>query len=210
MVEIEDFPVGVSEGDVLEPMMQIPSELPTLPLRDIVIYPFMIVPLFVSRDKSIKAVEEALKDNRMIVLVSQKDVNKEDPGQEDLYELGTVAIIMRMLKLPDGRIRILIQGLSRTRVNSVDSSGDYVKVNITPISEPLAPENSLEVEALVRNVRGSMERAASLGKNISPEVLAIIANLDDAGRLADLSASNLELKVEDAQSVLDITEPVQR
>ncbi|MEP7212553.1 MAG: endopeptidase La [Acidobacteriota bacterium] len=210
MVEIEDFPVSLAEGDAIEPMMQIPSELPTLPLRDIVIYPFMIVPLFVSRDKSIKAVEEALKDNRMIVLVSQKDVNKEDPGQDDLYETGTVAIIMRMLKLPDGRIRILIQGLSRTRVDSVNPSGDYVRASITPISEPLAPDNSLEVEALVRNVRGSMERAASLGKNISPEVLAIIANLDDAGRLADLSASNLELKVEDAQSVLDIFEPVRR
>lgn len=210
MVDIEEFPVALAESDAIEPMMQIPPELPALPLRDIVIYPFMIVPLFVSRDKSIKAVEEALKENRMIVLVSQKDVNKEDPEQEDLYEVGTVAIIMRMLKLPDGRIRILIQGLSRTRVDSVNAKGDYVKVNITPISEPLAPENSLEVEALVRNVRGSMERAASLGKNISPEVLAIIANLDDAGRLADLSASNLELKVEDAQSVLNIFEPVQR
>lgn len=210
MVDIEEFPVALAESDAIEPMMQIPPELPALPLRDIVIYPFMIVPLFVSRDKSIKAVEEALKENRMIVLVSQKDVNKEDPEQQDLYEVGTVAIIMRMLKLPDGRIRILIQGLSRTRVDSVNAKGDYVKVNITPISEPLAPENSLEVEALVRNVRGSMERAASLGKNISPEVLAIIANLDDAGRLADLSASNLELKVEDAQSVLNIFEPVQR
>ena len=210
MVDIEEFPVALAESDAIEPMMQIPPQLPALPLRDIVIYPFMIVPLFVSRDKSIKAVEEALKENRMIVLVSQKDVNKEDPEQEDLYEVGTVAIIMRMLKLPDGRIRILIQGLSRTRVDSVNAKGDYVKVNITPVSEPLAPENSLEVEALVRNVRGSMERAASLGKNISPEVLAIIANLDDAGRLADLSASNLELKVEDAQSVLNIFEPVQR
>lgn len=210
MVEIEDFPISLSEGEAIEPMMQIPSVLPSLPLRDIVIYPFMIVPLFVSRDKSIRAVEEALNENRMIVLVSQKDLNKEDPSQEDLFQTGTVAIIMRMLKLPDGRIRILIQGLSRTKIDSIDSSGAYVKASITPISEPLAPENSLEVEALVRNVRGSMERAASLGKNISPEVLAIIANLDDAGRLADLSASNLELKVEDAQSVLDIFEPVVR
>jgi ATP-dependent Lon protease len=144
------------------------------------------------------------------VLVSQRDVNKEDPSREDLYDTGTVAIIMRMLKLPDGRIRILIQGLSRTKVDSIDARGDHVRAGITPISEPLAPENSLEVEALVRNVRGSMERAASLGKNISPEVLAIIANLDDAGRLADLSASNLDLKVEDGQSVLDIFEPVAR
>ncbi|MBA2379821.1 MAG: endopeptidase La [Blastocatellia bacterium] len=210
MVDIEDFSISVAEGEMIEPMMQIPSVLPTLPLRDIVIYPFMIVPLFVSRDKSIKAVETALKENRMIVLVSQKDVNVEDPEQGDLYETGTVAIIMRMLKLPDGRIRILIQGLSRTRIDAISSGQDYVTSTITPISEPLSPDNSLEVEALVRNVRGSMERAASLGKNISPEVLAIIANLDDAGRLADLSASNLELKVEDAQSVLDIHEPVFR
>lgn len=210
MVNIEDFPIGMPEGDAVESMMQIPEVLPALPLRDIVIYPFMIVPLFVSRDKSIKAVEEALKDNRMIVLVSQRDLNKEDPEQEDLYTMGTVAIIMRMLKLPDGRVRILIQGLSRVAVNGIDASGDHVRARVTAVTEPLAPENSLEVEALVRNVRGSMERAASLGKNISPEVLAIIANLDDAGRLADLSASNLELKVEDAQSVLDIAEPVER
>lgn len=210
MVDIEEFPISLADTEAIEPMVQIPSELPVLPLRDIVIYPFMIVPLFVSRDRSIKAVETALAQDRMILLVSQKDVNKEEPEQEDLYAVGTVAIIMRMLKLPDGRIRILIQGLSRCRVDSITGKGDFVKAKVTPISEPLAPENSLEVEALVRNVRGSMERAASLGKNISPEVLAIIANLDDAGRLADLSASNLELKVEDAQSVLDIHDPVPR
>ena len=210
MVELEEFPAALAESDVIEPMMQIPAELPVLPLRDIVIYPFMIVPLFVSRDRSIRAVEQALGQDRMILLVSQKDVNKEDPEQNDLYTVGTVAIIMRMLKLPDGRIRILIQGLSRCRIDSVTGSGEYVKASVTPIIEPLAPENSLEVEALVRNVRGSMERAASLGKNISPEVLAIIANLDDAGRLADLAASNLELRVEDAQSVLDVDDPTPR
>jgi ATP-dependent Lon protease len=210
MVELDEFPVALSEAEVIEPMVQIPAELPVLPLRDIVIYPFMIVPLFVSRDRSIRAVEEALNRDRMILLVSQKDVNKEEPEQDDLYTVGTVAIIMRMLKLPDGRIRILIQGLSRCRVDKVVGSGQYVISNVTPISEPMALENSLEVEALVRNVRGSMDRAASLGKNISPEVLAIIANLDDAGRLADLAASNLELKVEDAQTVLDIEDPINR
>ena len=210
MVDLDEFPVAVSEADVMEPMVQIPAELPVLPLRDIVIYPFMIVPLFVSRDRSIRAVEEALSKDRMILLVSQKDVNKEEPEQDDLYTVGTVAIIMRMLKLPDGRIRILIQGLSRCRVDKIGGAGQYVTSSVTPISEPMALENSLQVEALVRNVRGSMERAASLGKNISPEVLAIIANLDDAGRLADLAASNLELKVEGAQTVLDIEDPVLR
>jgi ATP-dependent Lon protease len=112
--------------------------------------------------------------------------------------------------LPDGRIRILIQGLSRAEVNSVTLGSDYAKAQITTIAEPVTEEKSLEVEALIRNVRGAMERAATLGKNISPEVLAIISNLEDAGRLADLSASNLELKVEDAQSILDISEPVAR
>ena len=211
MVDIDEFPVALAEAEAIEPMVQIPDVLPVLPLRDIVIYPFMIVPLFVSRDRSIRAVEEALNNDRMILLVSQKDVNKEEPVQDDLYTVGTVAIIMRMLKLPDGRIRILIQGLSRCRVNKIDGGGKYVTSGVTPIIEPLGSENnSLEIEALIRNVRGSMDRAAGLGKNISPEVLAIIANLDDAGRLADLAASNLELKVEDAQSVLDIEDPIPR
>src|SRR3982751_1006258 len=115
-----------------------------------------------------------------------------------------------MLKLPDGRIRILVQGLARAQIESVDTSGEYLRARINVMQEILPPERSLEVEALVRNVRASMEKAINLGKNISPEVMAIIANLDDAGRLADLSASNLELKVEDAQSVLDIADTTAR
>jgi ATP-dependent Lon protease len=210
MDEIEDFSDKLSEAEFGDPQMNIPPELPVLPLRDIVIYPFMIVPLFVSRDRSIKAVDEALSRNRMILLVSQKDLDKEEPTQEDLYKVGTVAVIMRMLKLPDGRIRILIQGLSRASIDSIVTGNEYVKGNLMAIPEPIAPTSSLEVEALIRNVRSLMERAANLGKNISPEVLAIIANLDDAGRLADLSASNLELKVEDAQSVLNIFDPILR
>ncbi len=190
--------------------LQIPSDLPVLPLRDIVIYPFMIVPLFVSREKSIRAVDEALGENRMILLASQKDLDKEEPTAEDLYKVGTAAVIMRMLKLPDGRIRILVQGLARAEIESVDTSGQYIRAHVRVMDEVLPPERSLEVEALVRNVRGSMEKAINLGKNISPEVMAIIANLDDAGRLADLSASNLELKVEDAQSVLDIPDTTAR
>jgi ATP-dependent Lon protease len=190
--------------------LQIPGELPLLPLRDIVIYPFMIVPLFVSREKSIRAVDKALGEDRMILLTCQKDLDKEEPQQDDLYKVGTVAVIMRMLKLPDGRIRILVQGVSRAQVESVSTEGDCLQARLQVMSEQAAPERSLEVEALMRNVRGSMEKAATLGKNISPEVMAIIANLDDAGRLADLSASNLELKVEDAQSVLEIADTTAR
>lgn len=210
MDEIEDFTGKLVDPDGAEPHAQIPGDLPLLPLRDLTIYPFMIVPLFVSRDRSIKAVEEALKDNRMILLVSQKDADQEDPGQSDLFTVGTVAVIMRMLKLPDGRIRILIQGLSRARIKKVAAGGDYIKASLEAVPEPVGAPATLEVEALIRNVRGAMERAATLGKNISPEVLAIISNLEDPGRLADLAASNLELKVEDAQAVLDIFEPVER
>src|SRR5438128_3469558 len=193
-----------------EQQLQIPGDLPVLPLLGIVIYPFMIVPLFVSREKSIRAVDEALAENRMILLASQKDLDKEEPTAEDLYAVGTAAVIMRMLKLPDGRIRILVQGLARAHIDSVDATGEYLRSRVRVMQEVLPPERSLEVEALVRNVRASMEKAINLGKNISPEVMAIIANLDDAGRLADLSASNLELKVEDAQSVLDIADTTAR
>src|SRR5215471_12467853 len=201
---------GTLEAPDPDQQPQIPDELPLLPLRDIVIYPFMIVPLFVSREKSIRAVDKALGEHRMILLTCQKDLDKEEPQQSDLYKVGTVAVIMRMLKLPDGRIRILVQGISRASVESVDASGNYLRARLRPVAETIPSERSLEVEALIRNVRAEMEKATSLGKNISPEVMAIVANLDDAGRLADLSASNLELKVEDAQSVLDIADTTAR
>src|SRR5438067_4017051 len=208
--EIEKEIVATLEPSEPDPQLQIPDELPLLPLRDIVIYPFMIVPLFVSREKSIRAVDEALGEHRMILLDCQKDLDKEDPTKDDLYDVGTVAVIMRMLKLPDGRIRILVQGVSRAKIESIDATGEFLRARLSVMPEIVASERSLEVEALMRNVRSLMEKAAALGKNISPEVMGIIANLDDAGRLADLSASNLELKVEDAQSVLEVADTTAR
>ena len=164
MSDLGDFSEQIGDGELSDSVMQIPSELPVLPLRDIVIYPFMIVPLFVSRDKSIKAVDEALSENRMILLVSQKDVDIEEPEQEDMYTVGTVAVIMRMLKLPDGRIRILTQGLSRAKIESVSVEKGFIKSDLVALTEPSAQTESLEVEALVRNVRDSMEKATNLGK----------------------------------------------
>src|SRR5918997_1450012 len=139
----EGFDAAV-EGGGEEQHLQIPETLPVLPLRDIVIYPFMIVPLFVSREKSIRAVDEALGENRMILLASQKDLDKEEPTAEDLYAVGTVAVIMRMLKLPDGRIRILVQGLARAHIESVDATGEYLRSRIRVMQEVLPPERSLE------------------------------------------------------------------
>ncbi len=191
-------PVVVQE----EEQLKIPDVLPVLPLRDIVIFPFMIVPLFVSRERSIHAVDQALAENRMIMLAAQRDLEKEEPGPSDIFDVGTAAIIMRMLKLPDGRIRILVQGVSRARITFMEETPGYLQARIEPLEEITASE-SLETEALIRNVRASMEKAVVLGKNISPEVMAIVGNLDDAGRLGDLAVSNLELKVEDAQSVLE-------
>ena len=200
---------GASGGDSNE-QLQIPEVLPVLPLRDIVIYPFMIVPLFVSRERSIRAVDHALSENRMILLLSQKDLDKEEPTAEDLYTMGTVALVMRMLKLPDGRTRILVQGLARARAEEIAETNGFLSARLTVLHEPPVPEDSLEVEALIRNVRALLEKAANLGKNISPEVMAIAANLDDPGRLADLAASNLELRVEEAQSVLNLVDTLAR
>ena len=192
-----------------EDQLKIPDSLPVLPLRDIVIFPFMIVPLFVSRERSIKAVDQALAENRMIMLAAQKDPDNEEPKPGELYDVGTVAIIMRMLKLPDGRIRILVQGIARARINYLDDTSGFLHARIEELKET-APEETLELEALTRNVRGSLDKAVALGKNVSPEVMAIVTTVEEPARLADLAASNLELKVEDAQTVLETLEIIPR
>ena len=127
---INDDISAALEPTEAEQQLQIPDELPLLPLRDIVIYPFMIVPLFVSREKSIRAVDEALGQHRMILLTCQKDLDKEEPQQDDLYNVGTVAVIMRMLKLPDGRIRFLVQGVSRAKVQSVTATSECLHARL--------------------------------------------------------------------------------
>jgi ATP-dependent Lon protease len=190
--------------------VKLPDSLPVLPLRDIVIFPYMIVPLFVQRERSIRAVDQALAESRMIMLVAQRDLEKEEPTGDDLYNHGTAAAIMRMLKMPDGRIRILVQGLSRARVARYDDSQPHLIAHIEPLSDTEPDADELELEALIRNVRASLERAITLGRNISSEVMAIVANLEDPGRLADVAASNLELKVSDAQSVLEKLNPADR
>ncbi|HVR44437.1 MAG TPA: endopeptidase La [Thermoanaerobaculia bacterium] len=193
-----------------EEAIKIPDVLPVLPLKDLVIFPFIIVPLSVSREKSINAVDQALAENRVIMLTAQKDFQNEDPGEDDLYRVGTVAIIMRMLKLPDGRIRILVQGLSRARIDYFIQTAPFFKAKITRIEEPILKERPLEVEALVRSVKQNLERSVQLGKNISPEVMVIAANLDDPARLTDLAASNLELKLEESQQILESIDPIDR
>ncbi len=192
-----------------EDNLHIPERLPVLPLRDLVVYPFIIVPLSVSRERSIAAVDHALGGNRMILLCAQKEKDCEDPGNRDLYETGTVAVIMRMLKLPDSRIRVLVQGVARSKVTEFHHDRDFSEASIEKVPEP-AIRPSLQQEALMRAVKKSLERSVSLGKTISSEVMVVASNLEAPGRLADLVASNLEMRIEDAQEVLETVEPIKR
>jgi ATP-dependent Lon protease len=191
--------------------LPIPDILPVLPLKDVVVFPYIILPLSVSREKSINAVDAALAEQRIIMLVAQRDAQIETPRLPDLHPVGTVAAIMRMLKLPDGRTRLLVQGVTRARIDSILSEEPYLKVKITRLEEPDPPkELPPELEALVRSVKQNLEKSVALGKSISPEVMVIAANLSDPARLADLAASNLELKLEDAQRILESTDPIER
>src|ERR1700730_9985273 len=207
MAEIEEKEI-VAERDQELP---IPAILPVLPLKDVVVFPFIILPLSVSRETSITAVDAALAEQRIIMLVAQRDAQNETPRPDELFPVGTVAAIMRMLKLPDGRIRLLVQGLTRARIDSFLSEEPELKAKTTRLEEPQTPDElPPEHEALLRSVKQNLEKSVSLGKNISAEVMVIAGNLDDPARLADLAASNLDLKLEDAQKILESTDPVER
>ena len=190
--------------------IHVPKELPILMLRDIVVFPYMVIPLFVGREKSKNAIDHSLSTDRMILLLTQKNMEIEEPKKRDVYEVGTVALIMRMLKLPDGRMRILAQGLVRARIGKLDEDKPFYTAAITVIPEPEEAEKSIEVEALIKNTRSGLEKASSLGKDIPPEVLILSANIDEPGRLADLTAANLDLKTSEAQQILEVADPLQR
>lgn len=187
---------------------QIPNNMPVLPVRDIVVFPYMIIPLFVGREVSIKAIDNALSSNRMILLLTQKELSIENPTVNDLFGVGTVGMIMRMLKLPDGRVKILVQGLAKARVTKFSQSEPFISADIEKIIEKKPATLSIEEEAQIRTVKEQLDKAVSLGKTILPDIMVVIENLDDPGRLADLIASNLGLKSEQAQEVLEITDPV--
>ncbi|MEC9281712.1 MAG: endopeptidase La [Bdellovibrionota bacterium] len=185
-----------------ENKLEIPESLPMIPVRDLVIFPYMILPLFVGRESSIKAVEEALAKNRMIFLASQKDLKEENPTPESIYETGTVAMIMRMRKLADGRVKILIQGVSKAKIKKYNVTQEFFSVAVDKVDESNA-QTGLEVEALMRNAKEMIEKIISLGKMLTPDILLILDDVTDTGRFADLIASNLGLKVEEAQAILE-------
>ena len=188
---------------------EIPDVLPLLPIRDIVIYPYMMLPLFVGRDVSIRAVEEALSRDRLIFLVSQKNSSEENPNAADIHRVGTIASIMRMLKLADGRVKILVQGLSKGEVDTYLRERPFFEVKIRKVIEPTLSEVPIEVEALMRTAKEKIEQILNL-KNLPPEIVMVTDNISDPGVLADLVASNLRLKIDESQAILEIFDPIER
>jgi len=187
--------------------IEIPQTLPMLPVRDIVVFPYMIIPLFVGRDSSIRSVEEALsKTDRLIFLSSQKNIADEQPSPDGIYETGTVAMIMRMRKLPDGRIKILTQGLCKARVKKFTQTQPFYEVQVDQILEDLGDKKS-ECEAIMRTIKEQLEETISLGKVLAPDIMMVLEDIQDPSRMADLVASNLGLKVSQGQEVLETHDP---
>ncbi len=187
----------------------IPDELPVLPLREFVVFPYMVLPLFISRERSIAAVEDALAADRLVLLCAQRNNEIEEPDQDDLHRVGTVAMVMRILRLPDGRVKALVQGLTKARIDSFVESEPATWASVSAIQEDVEAEWCVEAEALMRNVRSRVEELLPL-KNLPPEVLSITANVYEPGRLADLVASNLKLRLGEAQEVLEVIDPISR
>ncbi|MCL0074785.1 endopeptidase La [Thermodesulfovibrionales bacterium] len=190
--------------------IEIPDTLPVLAARDIVVFPYMILPLFVGRDVSIKAIDHSLNTGKMILLLTQKDPNVEAPSLDDFYSVGTVSMIMRVLKLPDGRVKVLVQGLSKARVVKFSQQDPFFIAEIEKIEEESLIVMTIEHEALARNVKELANKTVSLGKTMLPDALVVIENIDDPGRLADLIASNAGLKPDQAQEILEMSDPIDR
>ena len=184
----------------------IPVELPLLPLRDVVVFPHMVIPLFVGRPKSIKALESAMEAERRIMLVAQKAAAKDEPSPEDMFEMGCVATILQMLKLPDGTVKVLVEGVQRAKVLSITDDEAHFLANVQPIDPALERTEilSTELEALRRAVMQQFDQYVKLNKKIPSEILTSIASIDDPGRLADTIAAHLPLKLESKQVVLDL------
>lgn len=180
-------------------------ELPLLPLRDVVVFPHMVIPLFVGRPKSIKALESAMAEERRIMLVAQKAAAKDEPAVSDMFEVGCVSTILQMLKLPDGTVKVLVEGQQRARVNGIEDGESHFTAHVTPV-EVVASQTDSEVEALRRAVMQQFDQYVKLNKKIPPEILTSISSIDDAGRLADTIAAHLPLKLENKQAVLDLSD----
>jgi ATP-dependent Lon protease len=191
--------------------IQFKEQLPLLPIRDLVVYPFMIVPLFVGRESSIAAVEDAVANNdKLILLVSQKEITAENPAPSEIYSVGTVCMIMRMRKLPDGRVKVLIQGLAKARISSYEAVTPFYKVKVSKIEDIAVDETGLLVKLRMNQVKDQLEKVVAQGKTLSPDLVSICKDLTNPGRISDLIASNLTLPVDKKQGILEAIDPIER
>jgi len=208
MLDEKDF---LSIEELANPQsIEIPEELPLMPVRDLVVFPSMIVPLLVGREASVLAVNEALASNRLLFLLTQKDSTVENPQLEDFYNVGVVSMIVRMLHLPDGRIKILAQALIKAEIEEYTKTKPYFSVKINAIKEEEPSENTIEMEALKRNVREQAEQLFLIKGLFNPEMGTILNNVEEFGRLSDVISSNLKLKVSEAQKILEMKDPLKR
>ncbi len=189
--------------------LKIPEELPLVPIRDIVLFPNMILPLFVGRESSIAAIDYALTKERLVVFSTQKDMNDESPSPEGIFSAGTAGSITRMLKLPDGRVKILIQGLSRVRIKEYRQTQPYFSVALETVQDAPVTE-TVEIQALIRTAKEQIEKVISMGKAIQPDALILIENISEPGKIADIIVTNYGLKTSELQSFLELSDPVER
>jgi len=204
----KDDLISIIEED--EKDATLPETLPLMSVRDIVIFNDMLLPLFVGREKSVRAVEEAVAKNGYLFLATQKDPGIENPEQDQIFSVGTVSRILRMLKLPDGSVKALVQGIAKARIVKYVSKRSLYRVKIEIIEEEPVKEIDLEIEALMRNVREHSEKILALRGEMTSDVGTILENIDDPGKLADLVASNLRLKIDESQILLELIDPVER
>ncbi|CAM3416323.1 endopeptidase La [Paracidovorax anthurii] len=188
------------------PLPATPIDLPLLPLRDVVVFPHMVIPLFVGRPKSIKALELAMDADRRIMLVAQKTAAKDEPLVSDMFDVGCVSTILQMLKLPDGTVKVLVEGQQRANVSSIEDHDSHFTSTVTPVEASDGSHKPSEIEALRRAVMQQFDQYVKLNKKIPPEILTSIASIDDPGRLADTIAAHLPLKLENKQAVLDLAD----
>jgi ATP-dependent Lon protease len=184
------------------------ARVPLLPLRDIIVFPHMVVPLFVGRQKSIKALEEAMNKQKFILLAAQREAKTNEPEENDIYRVGTLGTVVQLLRLPDGTVKVLVEGKKRARIVRYLESGEFFQVEIEEIDEPT--EKSTEVEALVRSINSTFENYVKLNKKIPPEMIMSVASIDDASRLADTIVAHLGIKLEDKQALLEVLNPTER
>jgi len=179
------------------------KNIPVLPLRDVVVYPYMVIPLFVGRDRSIQAIDLAMEDSKKIVLVAQKDPDKDDPKDDELFEVGTLATILQLLKLPDGTVKVLVEGEKRVKINKIHTNDKLFGADITVLDDELDLEEQ-DMDVLTRTVTAGFENYVKLNKKVPPEVLTSLAGIEEPGRLADTMSAHMVLKINEKQKVLEV------